>query len=546
MKRFILLCCLLAVALIFGACAADDGPAPAAPADGGAAAPAPAADEPADDENGESLLRNPAWAVPLHVQYAGPQVRDGTDYNDCEMSRYFRDRFNVYWDVVGLTWANWAEMLRIWISAGDMPDMAVWNYVHGEAIAFARDGMVRRMPDDWKERWPYAAAAVEGSVIGPAVAEMFGGYYFLHRPIFAGNQPTDPLLGHHVMYMRRDWMEALGVEVKPTYTMSEIIEIARLIRDNDPGGVGPSLIPLSFNTGQATINFVNRQKAMFDRFYLGDDGYYQWGPANPAVLTGLRLYQEAWRDGLLHPDFFLWTSDEDQQHFRSLGVAGIMSQEGMATFIQSIVNDLTDSGVEDAENALHVAVILGEDGFYHEREVLNFWGSVIFSPNMADEDFERLMYQMDYTAMPETQLMIRMGFEGRDWERYEGGFRMLTAPGVVIGDLYPGSHPLWSNHLILSDDFAIINPIFLPQFRAITNEMYATKARLSTPQTAPRTDWTEFFHDSTSRRMATLAFADMFAELIMMDGDIETNWLNWIETQRPLIDPVLDELNALR
>jgi len=541
---------VLTVALILGACGQTAGDGDAAPPaqqqqPAAEAAPAEVAEDD-DDSDDMSLLRNPAWSDTLRVQFATPQVRDGVDYNACRMTQYFAERFNIEWEMISLTWDNWAEMLRIWINAGDMPDMATWDYVHGEAVLFARDGLVRRMPDDWQQRWPHTAAAVQASVIGPAVAEIVGGYYFLHRPIFAANRPTYPLVGHSVMYMRRDWMEAVGAEIKPVYTMSEAIEIARAIQAQDPGGLGSALVPMSFNRSSAVTNFVNRQFAWFDRFYLGEDGYYHWGPANPAILEGLRLYQEAFRDGLMHPDFFLWNSDEDIQHFRSLGVAGMMSQEGMAVFIQNISNDLMDQGI-DPEEALHVAVVLGEDGHYHEREVINFWGSVIYSPNLPDADFERLMYLMDYTAEDETQLFIRMGFEGEHWERDgHGGFISLLPQGTDMMEIFPGTHPLWINHLILSDDFAIINPIFAPRFREMTNEMYATKERMSTPQTVQRTNWTEFFHDSTSRRMASLPISDMFTELIMMDGDIETNWLNWVDAQRPLIDPVLDELNALR
>jgi len=541
---------IMTAVLVLGACGdAAGGGGAAAPAEQPPAQQQPVADTaPADDDDLEDLglLRNAAWTDTLTVQFATPQVRDGVDYNACALTRYFTDRFNIEWEMIPLTWDNWAEMLRIWINAGDMPDKATWNYVHGEAVLFARDDLVRRMPDDWQQRWPNAAAAVQASVIGPAVAEIVGGYYFLHKPIFAANRPTDPLVGHQVMYMRRDWMEAVGAEIKPTYTMSEILDIARAIQAQDPGDVGSALVPISFNRALATSNFINRQFAFFDRFYLGDDGYYHWGPANPAVLEGLRLYQTAFREGLLHPDFFLWTSDEDIQHFRSLGVAGMYSQEGMAVFIQGVAQDLEDQGL-NPEEAMHVAVILGEDGYYHEMEMVNFWTSLIFSPNMPDADFERLMYLIDYTAEPETQLTIRMGFEGEHWERDgQGGFRMLLPPGTDMWDIFPSTQPLWGNHLVLSDDFALISPVFLPEFREMTNEMYATKARMSNPQTVRRVDWTEFFHDSTSRRMVSLPFSDMFTELIMMDGDIEANWLSWVDAQRPLVDPVIAELNALR
>lgn len=32
--------------------------------------------------------------------------------------------------------------------------------------------------------------------------------------------------------------------------------------------------------------------------------------------------------------------------------------------------------------------------------------------------------------------------------------------------------------------------------------------------------------------------------LVTMGGDIEQNWRDWIESKMPMIQPVLDELNA--
>jgi len=541
-KCFVL---LLAGVLLLSACAQPAG------TNGGADTTAPTQDTPTQEGDtplGEvgHLLRNPAWAETLTIQLAGPGVREGVDYNDCDLSRYFFERFNIQWEMINLTWANWAEMLRIWISAGDVPDMATWDYVHGEAVLYARDGLVRRMPDDWGQRWPNAYAAVQASGIGPAVAEIVGGYYFLHKPIFMHNKPTDPLVGHNVIYMRRDWMEAVGAEIKPYYTMSEIIEIARLFRDQDPGGVGSALVPISMHSGMATMNFVGRQTALTDTrpFRLGPDGQYHWTPADPAILTGLQLYQEAFRDGLFHPDFFLWTSDEDVQNFLQLGVAGMMSDIGMSIIVQSHMQAMVDMGL--SEDALHVAFIIGEDGYYHEDEIINFWTATIFSPDLPEADFERLMYLIDYTAETETQLTIRMGFEGTHWEREGNIIQTLLPPGTDMWDIFPSTNPLWGNFLVLSDDFVLTSPVIRPEAHDITNAMYALKDQLSTSQTVIATDWALFFQDSAARRMSNIDSRQVFTELIMMDGDLETNWQNWVDSQRSIIEPVLNELNAMR
>ena len=497
-------------------------------------------------DNDTSLLVNPDWAEPLTVRFASTQVRDGVDYNDCNLSRYFADRYNIQWEMIPLTWANWGEMLRIWINSGDMPDMATWDYVHGEALTFARDGLVRRLPDGWEEKWPNVYSAVQASGIGPAVADIVGGYYFLHKAIFVHNKPTDPLVGHTVMYMRKDWMDALGVESKPAYTMSELIDIAIKFRDEDPGGLGSSLVPMSLHSSSATSNFVGSQIAMSNNsaFFTGDDGLYHWTLSEPEILTGLKLYQQAYREGLFHPDFYLWSSDEDRQYFRTVGVGGMMSQEGMSIIVDGVMQDLAGLGL--TQNDLNVATMLGEDGYFHQMETINFWTAAIFSPKLSEADFERIMYLADFTAQADTQLIIRMGFEGEHWKREGDEIIPLVPTGTNMWEIHPSIEPLWGNFLVLSDDFVQISPVITPWAHAITNEMYALKDRMSTPKTVIATDWDLYFQDSTARSMSNINTTNAFTELIMMDGDLETNWLNWVEAQKPLIDPVIAELNAMK
>ena len=39
-------------------------------------------------------------------------------------------------------------------------------------------------------------------------------------------------------------------------------------------------------------------------------------------------------------------------------------------------------------------------------------------------------------------------------------------------------------------------------------------------------------------------YGEEFAKLIVMDGDIETNWRAWVEEKMPQVQVVLDEINA--
>jgi putative aldouronate transport system substrate-binding protein len=291
--------------------------------------------------------------------------------------------------------------------------------------------------------------------------------------------------------------------------------------------------------------FVQSNSTFIDKFYLGDDNQYHWGAASEDTLRGLKLYQEAFREGILNPEFFTIKQDEDIQSFQTTGQTGIYTQEAMATYVQTCSQTMMEQQGLDSDKALHIAITLGEDGKHHQYEVMNFWTSLIFSPNMDEEKFSRIMDLVDYIAEDDTQLFIRMGFKDKDWIEEDGDYKVLWPEGKQLTDIYPSMHPVYGNMIVLSDDFAIINPGYEKRFRDITNMVYATKAQMSDSTTVVRTNWTEYFHDSQAKRMATFNYSEEFAQLITMDGDLQTNWQAWIDEKAPLVNPVIEELNAL-
>jgi putative aldouronate transport system substrate-binding protein len=61
--------------------------------------------------------------------------------------------------------------------------------------------------------------------------QRFGGTYFIPRARFYYNLPGDPLANHWSLWMRSDWVAAVGKKVQNHYTIPEVHEIARLIKN---------------------------------------------------------------------------------------------------------------------------------------------------------------------------------------------------------------------------------------------------------------------------------------------------------------------------
>lgn len=478
------------------------------------------------------------------------------NYDGDAYGQFWQDKFNVTFDLTAATMddSDWNERLRIWINSGDMPDVAHWGFNYGELADYAAQDAVYRFPDDWKERWPNVAASQE-YVPGAAVTEeKLGGTYVLFRTIFANHRPSERLSYHALLYMRKDWMEACGVEIKDTYSPSELEEIATKFKEMDPGNVGSQLVPISIRTydvpkiypGTVFPESIN----VGDGYYKDENGQFQWAPADERTLEGLEKYQNLYTSGLLDPEFYTLTRYEGTEKFYIGGTAGIVLDDGMGYMIQSRMEDGLQKNLGlDPDEALHIAQLVGEDGKYYYREDMNFYGSIIFSPDITDEQFERAMDILDFCCTEEGQEIINMGFEGEDWELDENGEYVSLLPNEItgnassiLGSKYPSANVFFGG-IILGDDFQFVTPNYTKETRDIISHFYELRDELSDETTLLPREYDYEFYSSRAKTQANMDLSEEYAQLILKDGDLETNWKNWVDEKMQLVQPLLDELN---
>lgn len=478
------------------------------------------------------------------------------NYDGDALGQFWQDKFNVTIDLTAATMddSDWNERLRIWINSGDMPDVAHWGFNYGELADYAAQDAVYRFPDDWKERWPNVAKT-QSYVPGAAVAEeKLGGTYVLFRTIFANHRPSERLSYHALLYMRKDWMEACGVEIKDTYSPSELEEIATKFKEMDPGNVGSQLVPISIRTydvpkiypGTVFPESIN----VGDGYYKDENGQFQWAPADERTLEGLEKYQNLYTSGLLDPEFYTLTRYEGTEKFYIGGTAGIVLDDGMGYMIQSRMEDGLQKNLGlDPDEALHIAQLVGEDGKYYYREDMNFYGAIIFSPDITDEQFERAMDILDFCCTEEGQEIINMGFEGEDWELDENGEYVSLLPNEItgnassiLGSKYPSADVFFGG-IILGDDFQFVTPNYTKETRDIISHFYELRDELSDETTLLPREYDYEFYSSRAKTQANMDLSEEYAQLILKEGDLETNWKNWVDEKMQLVQPLLDELN---
>lgn len=563
-KLLAMVLCLALVVSLVACSGGSSGSSSTAPASqGSSSSTAGTASETGSDETGTSEGTESKTGFPeadewfagrdfsekMTIDLATVQLDDAKNYtDDDEFVKWWSENFNIEWNLTSLTFENWAERLRIWINSDDMPEMAVWNYVHGEAANYAEQGLVKFLPDDWKEKYPNVAKANEDSGMADFAEESFGGTAFLFRPIYSNNRPADKCAIHTSAYLRKDWAEAAGASYGETMKVSELFEAARKIKEANPGNVD-NFYPIRATTGNlmALVGFLYTYSGVDDNlpYYKGEDGQYHWGAADPETLDALKMIKDAYDEGLIDPEFYTIQSPDDYGMFESAGTSAVVVGEGMVGTMEDFDLHLQTDQNTSFEEAVQVVVPLGEDGYYHGKNRTNFWAANIFSPHIDDAKLDRILQVMDFSCTDYGQTMIRCGLEGTDWD-YDDSGEIVSHLGEneSLNDKY-AIHPVYGNLMVLSDDFQFLNPSFKVSLREIGKNVHILHAQVSTEETFPtEIDWTVQLHDSQALNLASMVYSEEYAALITKDGDLETNWNAWVNEKMPLIQPVLDELNA--
>ncbi len=542
--------------LSFVACtSAVNSPATSPAQSTGGVSQQPTSEQPSTDPTTEQPTKD--YSKKLTLEYANVAPLEGYDYTAGDAyAKYWSDKFNWELDIVSFTWENWNDQLRIWVNSQDMPEISVFQYnttTAPDAASWAEQGLVKRLPDDWKQRWPNAAKVFDKTSLGPMTEELFGGTYFLPRARFDNNLPGDPLPNHHLVYIRKDWAEAVGFPIKDGYKASEILEYARLVKEKDPGGLGSNLVPIAATPDLAGRLFVNHNSTFWNTYYLDKDGSYKWGAASEDTLLGLKLMYQAYEEKLLHPEFYTFKQDQDRDMFCIAGNCAVIYLDGTATGMQMNMEARFGKSLGlDPKTHVHAATVLGEDGNFHLQDLINYWGTIIFSPNISDEKFERFMDALDYGCSDEGYMIQVAGFEGEDY-KWEGDKMINLLPEGMPLESSEGKYPSIGGYMIanlkLWDDFMVNSPVVNPHWATRSWDMYKYKVKMGTPDTFPKVNWTVFNHDSPSRRQASYNYGNEYANLVSnakSAADLESNWRAWVASQNSLIQPVLDELNAKR
>jgi putative aldouronate transport system substrate-binding protein len=490
------------------------------------------------------------------VVNSGQFTEGAQDFNNDAMAKHFEDKFNFeFGDVTVMSWSDWAERPRIWIASGDMPDFLQTNFSYSDYAGYYEQDLLKKFPPDWQSKYPSLYELHRTNDIGEYLEKSVGSPpAAFNNILYKYHKPTSPVLAkHHAFVVRKDWAKALGItEFKTAYKLSEMLAMVEKFQKdgkNIPGVRLGQTDTFTMTADQVIEIFLSNQWTYADKFYRdSSDGKYKWGPDNPKVFELVKVMKDAIDRGIVSPNFASFKNDEETLRFYTGGAFMCRTTAWVQTIFLGYNRFQESVGLDPFENIAEF-IELDEEGNYVEEGNFNNWSVLYFSPGMSDKKFDRLLQIIDYVGSEEGQNLLRLGFEGKDYTK-NGDEYVLNRPldnngnPLEIFAIYPFTR-LWYHPPITLDDFISVDPSKPKKYQDISSTMWNDKQKYGNDTGAlhaPDPYLAYFNGPNYLKRNGTLV-RDGILGLITERGDLKTNYDNWIKSVRPVIDPILKELN---
>lgn len=136
MKRFKKLLSILLVSLLVASAAACG--TPASSASNTATSTASASSAAGSSTESPATPAEKDYSKHYTIEYALDTTN--LEVNNDDFAKLWNEKFNIDYEIIPLTAENSNEMIRIWISAGDLPDVVRWGFNYSEYADWVDQG----------------------------------------------------------------------------------------------------------------------------------------------------------------------------------------------------------------------------------------------------------------------------------------------------------------------------------------------------------------------------------------------------------------------
>lgn len=248
---------------------------------------------------------------------ANPKFPEGDSYEDNAYTRYVKDVLNVeIRDEFEANGADYDRQVSLAIASGELPDIMqigskdlLDELVENDLVADLTEAYEEYASDYIKEIYD----SYDGRCLGQA---SYDGRLMAMPGTNLDGAPC-------VTYIRRDWLDKLGIRIDEDgdkcISIEELEMVAAAFLEQDPGGSGkpvglafaPYLTADDYGGSGYTMNAVASAFGAFPKVWLADeDGEVYYSSTSPQMKEALGKLAQWFRDGILDPQFGTRTWDD--------------------------------------------------------------------------------------------------------------------------------------------------------------------------------------------------------------------------------------------
>lgn len=482
---------------------------------------------------------------PLSFTITSTHSQTDMDYNTDVLYKFISQKFDFTYEVWPVSKDSHDEKVRIWINAGTMPDVLCWrNFNYQDYALYVEQGLLKALPEGWETTYPDLFEMYQACGIYDMMA-IDGVFYGIpHSSYYRFANMSKPIVQPTTLYYRKDWANKLGFNFEAYITMSELESYLQACIENDMAGNGNTLglseSPLWLNNLFMMFSDYNYFE---DEFYLGEDGY-NWIMNNGKIAAGVNLARSWYQKGLIDPDYYLLGTADATANFTS-GLSAAMFNSCSIPSHYAFRKTFEETTNLSAEN-IGLAAIAADDGTVMADQADNFWSCTFFSPELSDEELNRILEIMNWCCTEEGELTIMVGLQGEAWDYdADGSIKILLQPDAdgaykSSRDLYP-SYQIFRAFGVVPDDYSFLNPSFDPDVvQSIVNVFKAKQSGKIIP-----IDYNYKFFASDAKADYSVDIKTELTYLIITpDLDVDAEIEKFVQTNAGLWQPVVDDLNA--
>ena len=236
---------------------------------------------------------------------------DGETYENNAYTRLLNERLNVQnQDVFEAMDEQYTDSVTMVIAQNDLPDVMIVEDLD-ELQYLVDNDMIADLTDSYN------------NCMSDTIKNIYGSYGrdILDVVTFGGKIMAIPETnisdGPNLIWLRKDWMDALGLSAPRT--LSDVEEIIRQFKEKDPGHNGPgNTVGLVCDTSlcggcgyssEYTLDIIFAAYGAFPKQWIYDeDGNVVYGSVQPEAKEALAHIHELYKEGILDQDFLMRTS----------------------------------------------------------------------------------------------------------------------------------------------------------------------------------------------------------------------------------------------